>query len=279
MKNATKLGNPIFILSVVLLVVNDWLLKPVFHNIFTGKLSDFAGLFAFPFFFSTLFPKWKKSIHLFSALIFIIWKSEYVQPLIDLINGIGVPVQRTVDLTDHIALIAIYFSYLAFERNFSVKMKPFVANLLMVFSCLAFIATSLPPHRYRKFIDINKTYTFAFSKRELISRLNIIQMKEVNAMKSYGEPIDFNSESNTFHYNGSKDTLAILIDYKTIADQDTIRLKSSLAEIMIFGDDHSATLKLLSVYQLEILNRKKDYKEVAIKHFEKRVVKKIKNQI
>ncbi len=64
--NAAKrnLGHPVFLLSVLLLLLNDWLLKPLFHNDLTGKLSDLAGLFAFPFFLSAFFPAHKRTIQL-----------------------------------------------------------------------------------------------------------------------------------------------------------------------------------------------------------------------
>jgi len=57
MKTTQKLGNPGFIIAVLLLVLNDWYLKETCPNVLTGKLSDFAGLFAFPFLLSALFPR------------------------------------------------------------------------------------------------------------------------------------------------------------------------------------------------------------------------------
>jgi hypothetical protein len=36
--------HPVALLAVVVLVVNDWVLKPRFHGAITGKLSDVAGL-------------------------------------------------------------------------------------------------------------------------------------------------------------------------------------------------------------------------------------------
>src|SRR5687767_12389116 len=48
-----SLPSPAFISAVALLVVNDFALKPLFHNVVTGKLSDFAGLFALTLFVAT----------------------------------------------------------------------------------------------------------------------------------------------------------------------------------------------------------------------------------
>jgi hypothetical protein len=36
--------HPVTLAAVIVLVVNDWVLKPRFHNAVTGKLSDLAGL-------------------------------------------------------------------------------------------------------------------------------------------------------------------------------------------------------------------------------------------
>jgi hypothetical protein len=36
--------HPVTLLAVVVLVVNDWVLKPRWHGVITGKLSDVAGM-------------------------------------------------------------------------------------------------------------------------------------------------------------------------------------------------------------------------------------------
>lgn len=46
-KRSEILASPGFLISLSLLLCNDFVLKPTFSNQFTGKLSDFAGLFAF----------------------------------------------------------------------------------------------------------------------------------------------------------------------------------------------------------------------------------------
>lgn len=51
-----------FLLALTLLLLNDFVLKETFANWFTGKLSDFAGLFVFPLFWITLFPNRKQLI-------------------------------------------------------------------------------------------------------------------------------------------------------------------------------------------------------------------------
>lgn len=55
-----NIGNPVFLISLGVLILNDWFLKAFFYNSITGKLSDFAGLIALPFFLSLFFIKQKK---------------------------------------------------------------------------------------------------------------------------------------------------------------------------------------------------------------------------
>jgi hypothetical protein len=270
-----KLTHPFFISSVLLLIINDWFLKAVFHNAFTGKISDFTGLFAFPFFLSALLPQWKKLLHILTAVFFIFWKSELSQPCINLLNAIHIPASRTIDFSDNIALVSIMISYQIFTRKNEYNAKPFLIRAITVIACLAFMATSMPQEEKRKFVVINKEYRFNFSKRELVSRLNMVQLKDVIQINKFSGAIDFDSETNVFHFAGQKDTLALILDYEKINDADTILYKTSYAEIMILGNDKNSALKLVSIYHFIPAYKKKDFKDKAIRQFEKWVVKKI----
>ncbi|MEO0468321.1 MAG: hypothetical protein AAF206_01775 [Bacteroidota bacterium] len=272
MKESHKLSHPVFILSVILLILNDWVFKAAFHNALTGKLSDFAGLFAFPFLFSILFPNHKKAIHLGTVVLFIFWNSELSQPMIDGLNAIGSAVGRTIDPGDFIALVSVYLSYRCLKHSPSFRFEPFVRKTLIGISFLAFFATTLPPLEYREYIDVNKQYEFDFSKRELVSRLNMVQLKEIRKL---GGHVDFDADKDVFHFLGRTDTLAYLLDPNKISDQDTIEFKTSFAKIMISGSDTTSALKLLTVYKLAYVHKEKDYREKAIRQFEKWIVKKI----
>jgi hypothetical protein len=179
METTKKLGHPAFILSVLMLIINDWYLKQNFHNEITGKLSDFAGLFSLPFLLSSFYPKWNRHFHISISVFFIIWKSTFSQPAIDLMNLLGLPVHRTVDVTDNVALMSILFSYYLFNRPSAVVLPTFLTKLMIVIASFAFIATTLPSRKLRKYEAINKQYTFGFPKRELVSRLNMLQLKEI----------------------------------------------------------------------------------------------------
>lgn len=99
----------------------------MFHNWLTGKLSDFAGLFAFSLFFGALLPRWKGAIYLCTTLGFVIWKSTFSQAMIDLVNMVlPIKVGRTVDWTD-IAFDSRRLSTTA-SLAFLVMRKSFLRN-------------------------------------------------------------------------------------------------------------------------------------------------------
>jgi len=104
------LVSPLFIFFLVLLIINDFFLKVAFHNTFTGKLSDFSGLFIFPIFWSVIFPKQKLLVFISTAVLFIFWKSDYSSDIIQFMKPY-LHIGRTVDLSDLIALPMLLFAW------------------------------------------------------------------------------------------------------------------------------------------------------------------------
>ncbi|MFY0598137.1 MAG: hypothetical protein JXR03_00600 [Cyclobacteriaceae bacterium] len=96
--------TPLFLLGLAILLLNDFVLKYEYSNVLTGKLSDFAGLFIFPIFFSAIFPRYTKVIYGLAILIFGYWNSTMAQGLIGFFNNAGIHIGRTVDPTDFFAL-------------------------------------------------------------------------------------------------------------------------------------------------------------------------------
>jgi hypothetical protein len=68
-----SLGSPAFVAALALLIVNDVALKPLLHNAVTGKLSDFAGLFALALFVATFLPRQSRVAAWVIALAFAYW--------------------------------------------------------------------------------------------------------------------------------------------------------------------------------------------------------------
>jgi hypothetical protein len=163
------LTSPGFLIGLGLLLLNDFLLKTTFHNWFTGKLSDFAGLFVFPLFFAAFFPTQKKWIYVFTAIGFVFWKSEFSQPFITLWNTQQYyHLDRVVDYTDLIALLVLPVSFLYVRQAHPREVKPLLVYVSCVIAVVAFAATSMARHR----IQYTEDYQFDLTQTELIDRIN-----------------------------------------------------------------------------------------------------------
>ena len=173
-KTSQILTSPAFLLSLTLLLLNDFFLKSNFPGPITGKLSDFAGLFAFTLFWIALFPKWGRTVGVVIAVAFAFWKSSYSQPIIDSWNRLQIGgISRTVDLTDLIALSIVPFTYwyAIRERQFHQIPRWSVA-LVTIISLFAFTATS-----YRTKFDYQKPYYFQGSKAELFKKIDELHLQ------------------------------------------------------------------------------------------------------
>jgi len=96
------LAHSVVLLSVLLLLLNDHLLKARFPSFWTGKLSDFAGLFFFPF---LVVP----------ALAFVL-------------SPLRLPPSRLADLG--FGLTALLFAALKFSPTLNAAITAFVSALL-----------------------------------------------------------------------------------------------------------------------------------------------------
>lgn len=156
-----------FVLGLMILLLNDFVLKDLIGNWFTGKLSDFAGLLIFPLFWTAFFPHRKKIIFILTALLFILWKSPMSQPFIDGWNGLGVfSISRVVDYTDLCALTILPLAYHleSIKRQLTtIQTRPIIPMLIAAF---AFGATS-----YSSQVEVDKPYTVNIPKDSLINRI------------------------------------------------------------------------------------------------------------
>jgi hypothetical protein len=158
-----------------LLLANDFLFKQLFHNWLTGKLSDFAGLFIFPFFWTVLAPRYKRQIYAVVALAFLFWKSSYSQPLIDWWNGLTpLTLARGRDASDGLALMALIPSYKYLSKVSAVNRqarsfrldRSWAGCLIAALSLFAFTATSYST----RFDYSGHEFVFADTKAGLIKR-------------------------------------------------------------------------------------------------------------
>ncbi len=147
MKSELRILTTLFFLSgLCILLLNDLVLKDLYGNWLTGKLSDFAGLLIFPLFWTAIFPRHKIIIFWLTGLLFIIWKSPYSQNLIDLWNSMSpYTISRVVDYTDLISLTILPLSFkieAQKEKLLNIRLAPIIPLALSTF---AFIATSEGP--------------------------------------------------------------------------------------------------------------------------------------
>jgi hypothetical protein len=99
--------TPATVVALLLLLLNDFVLKPRFGTPLTGKLSDFAGLYLFAAFWLAVLPR-RRPVVLGVAAAWLVWKTPISTPLIEGWNALGLlPVARVADATDLVALLVL----------------------------------------------------------------------------------------------------------------------------------------------------------------------------
>ncbi len=239
-----------FVFGLSILLLNDFLLKDIFGNWLTGKLSDFAGLFVFLVFWATIFPKHKLIVAWITAILFIFWKSQYSQTLIDIWNSLDLlNIYRTVDYSDLFALLILPIAYKFSSSDNQLVHFNINPSYPFVLSAFAFAATS-----YRSDVDINSNYIYPHSRDILIDELNKIDWLSNNLkLSTAGNNIDtFNLEmKSTFCFD-----------------------KIDISVAIIAFSDSTSGLSLISA-EHRCPESKKD-KEKIIEEFEKKVINKLK---
>jgi hypothetical protein len=166
-----------FILSLFLLLLNDFYLKYEFHNFITGKLSDFACLFIFPYFISVFFSNRTKEIYIFTFMFFVFWKLEISEQFIKFISQItDFAFYRTVDLTDLIALSILPISYHYFhkknEEQKENKNNNFALNSLIgVITIYSFLADTNPEQDLKVKLRSEKEFKLQLNNRQVLKRI------------------------------------------------------------------------------------------------------------
>ncbi|HEX2207119.1 MAG TPA: hypothetical protein VHG93_05515 [Longimicrobium sp.] len=164
------LASPLLAGALVVLVVNDHVLKPAFHNAVTGKLSDVAGVAAFALFWAALLPRHRRAAFVATAAGFAAWKSPASQPLIDAWNSLGwMTMGRVVDWTDLLALAVLPIIYRYDPRPVSLPRPRRVMGPAVAAGCvMAFAATS---RAYQVSYPLQAAYVFELSPDSLLERM------------------------------------------------------------------------------------------------------------
>ncbi|MCH2235769.1 MAG: hypothetical protein MK078_16130 [Crocinitomicaceae bacterium] len=163
------LKTPVFITALLLLLLNDFVLKSSFSNVITGKLSDFAGVFIFAVFWLAIFPKAKKQVILLVGLFFIWWKSPLSEGFIHYWNSLGIiEYARVIDYWDLMALsmLPLAYKYASKYDGQDAQFNTLAFSSLLV-SCFAFFATS----KASEYVDANETYVVNLPKDTVVNKL------------------------------------------------------------------------------------------------------------
>lgn len=119
--------------SVLLLILNDHVLKYSFPGIVTGKISDFSGIFLIVLVLRDAFPKKVLETAVLVVGLFLYWKSPYSQGLIEFINTYSpIEFNRTVDYSDLVAFVIIPVAYFVYEKRNRFTLKLNSAELIKI---------------------------------------------------------------------------------------------------------------------------------------------------
>lgn len=266
-----------FLAGLLVLLLNDLVLKEAFANWFTGKLSDFAGLFIFPLFWTVLLPKHKNKIFWLTALCFTFWKSSYSQVLIDSWNNLGLfGISRVVDYTDLMALSILPFAYFINEKKEEIRIIKVQPVFPIIVASFSFMATS-----YDTNVDVEKEYMFPFSKDTLERRIFYLpginnpirqQVKSVSSNRMLSQNnLDSNQQDKNNLDLFVKDTMEIFI-------YEDFCFEGYTADIILFGNDESSGLKLTNFHHVcpkdgaQLFIKSRDDLKILTESFEKNVI-------
>ncbi|WP_139258328.1 hypothetical protein [Epilithonimonas mollis] len=245
-------------------------MKLQFHNWFTGKLSDIAGIILLPFLLTFLVPKLQQNSVYFTALFFILWKSSYSGKLIEIYNSVSpISIHRAVDYTDLFVMIFLVVPYY-FIKNQEQLLKFEIRKTSPVFiliPCLLILMSTSPPRYYhynpnRGNISFSSNFVFLVegkNKDEVISEFskrNISVHKDTAYIinEHYyqllnGKMIEKNLKSETEIYKINQDSLKQEI-FKTVASSDNYIIDS-----LQFGDEK---VKNVRFWMFDVTNPKKE---------------------
>lgn len=139
-----------FVLSLMVLVANDFWLKASHPGPVTGKLSDIAGIAVVTLLALGIRLK-PAAVFVATAAAFAWWKSPLSQPLIDAVNAASpVAIGRVVDHGDLFALLVMPLCMGVARQPDRFKLpgeaaRPFLRVPLMVVTVFAMVATSRIP--------------------------------------------------------------------------------------------------------------------------------------
>lgn len=249
-----------FLGALFLLLLNDFILKQTFHNWFTGKLSDFAGLFMFPLFLSIFFPKSIKHILVATALFFIYWKSSFSTNFIEFFNDLSsYQIARVVDYTDLLALTVLPFAYLIYDKRnelLKFKLHPVFPILITGF---ALMSTS----QAESIVTLNEEYYVSKSLADLRTQILNIDPLLASVQTEVSYISNITNDSLSFNlFISDKNLCQAVYLYPYI-----IGIDSSSSRIFFKDTDQRCTEKCGVLRKCDTGNTKEEIMEVIESNF------------
>ena len=165
-----------FLFNLLLLLLNDFWWKAAFHNWFTGKLSDFSGLFVFSVTLSLVFKKQSKFPFVFTGILFVWWKSHWSSPFIGWWNTFDlISISRVIDYTDLVALLILLPAYSYVNNTSKILLPRSLSIPVLMLTLFSIVATSVPEDNIFEGTVINKTYELTTSIDDLRMELETLQ--------------------------------------------------------------------------------------------------------
>lgn len=194
--------HPAFLISLFLLLLNDISLKYEFHNAFTGKLSDFCGLFAFGLFWLAVFPNRKKTVLISITIFFIWWKSSLSTTFIATWNeAMPFHIARVIDYWDLTALIVLILAFQLSKQHFDprIKYKHIFVPLIGCIAVFAFCFTS--PPRYAAYYNPPNEIRFYGSFRTHKTEEQILEKLTAKEISYQKDSIGYYQLKNSYYDN------------------------------------------------------------------------------
>jgi hypothetical protein len=256
--------NYAFIISLLLLAVNDHVLKSAFGNWITGKLSDLAGMVVLPLMLAFIFPKLKIYAIWLSAILFAIWKSPLSEGIIQWYNQYAlIGIERVVDYTDLGAFTILPLPYFIIKDKSSVQLlkiqKFTVSPMYLVIPCIFILLATAPPKSYYYSqgtgnLNFYKTSVKVhYTEDEILQKFKSMGMAPVRDSVSYGRSTTWMADKKKIHYYRipllvfDSDTLK---DLELSFDPDGDKTRIYLASVNIEKDlnDEEVKKKLRKYY-------------------------------
>jgi hypothetical protein len=300
LSSVSKLSSPYFLFAILILLVNDFLLKAKYGNWLTGKISDFAGLYAFTLFFIALWPKYKRLVVSLVCLTFLYWKSSYSDQIIVFFKTFGIPFNRTSDLTDLIALPLVFIAAAHFNKLQIRQVSIFGRSILISVSCFAFMATSyvrpLTPEQSNAIEEISQVWPREITKFTFNDAPFLISESKKSFQERLKNNKDFNFSShwpivpiflvpffeNDYSYTYSEYSVCrpqvkIYNDYYNYSKEQELAKISNFPVLLRaeFNLKEQGGNVLLNLKMIEICNFKEERKlgkQEVLKEFEREVV-------